>query len=146
MMKKRRVCIYVSVIVCLLLSSCNLNGNEVKPLSIGNKSMTQQDDADEAKHIVLSMEEVNQVVGVSENKNIYLAVKVGQFNRLFLRRIRKDAHDKVKKRFPDANVHVSTDKKVFMELEKLEKKLYKDKVDQKELKKELKRIEDFMKG
>lgn len=132
--------------LCLLVTGCNLNNQEVRPLSVENKGTIEQYDSDEAKQIVLSMDEVKEVKGVSENKNIYLAAKVGQFDRFFLRRVRKEAHEKVKKRFPNAHVHVSTDKKVFMELEELERKLYNNEINQKEFEKELKKIEDFMKG
>ncbi|MCD8502624.1 MAG: YhcN/YlaJ family sporulation lipoprotein [Bacillaceae bacterium] len=138
--------IYIWVMLALFVSGCNIGSQEVRPLSIGNKGPIEQNNSDEAKQIVLSMEEVIEVKGVSENKNIYLAAKVGQFDRFFLRSIRKDAHDKVKKRFPNANVHVSTDKKVFMELEELERKLSNNEIDEKEFKKELKKVEEFMKG
>lgn len=136
------------ILLSLLISGCNIGGQqeEVKPLFIGEKNDLNQNTADEAKQIVLSMKEVIEVKGVNVKENIYIATKVTHFNRLFLDRIRKDAHDKLKKRFPDAKIHVSTDKKVFLELEELEKKLYKNKVEEEKLEKEINRIEKFMKG
>lgn len=134
--------------IFLVISACNLGGQgeEVRPLFIGTNKVIDQTKADVAKQLVLSMDEVIEVKGINFEENIYVVAKVKQFDRFFLERIRKQAHDKVKKRFPEENVHVSTDKKVFLELEKLEIKINNNDIDKKTLKKEIKRIEEFMKG
>ncbi|WP_161568127.1 YhcN/YlaJ family sporulation lipoprotein [Anaerobacillus alkaliphilus] len=136
------------LIILFFISGCNVAGQgDVKPLYIGGQSkIFDQTKADEAKQIVLSMDEVVAVRGATLEGDIFVALKVKQFDRLFLDRIRKEAADKIKKRFPDAKAHVSTDKKVFLELEKLEKELYENKIKKSEIEKRWSRIEDFMKG
>ncbi len=136
------------LIVLFLLSGCNMVGQgDVKPLYIGGHSkLVDQSEADEAKQIVLSMDEVVAVRGATLEDDIFIAMKVKQFDRLFLDRIRKDAAEKVKKRFPNAKAHISTDKKVFLELEKLEQELYQNKINKSDLEKRWTKIEEHMKG
>ncbi len=147
-MKMKKNVIFPMLILVLLISACNIGGQaeEVKPLFIGANKVFDQTKADEAKQLVLSMEEVVEVKGVNKEENIYIATKVKQFDRFFLDRIRKEAQDKIKKRFPEANVHVSTDKKVFLELEKLERNIYQNRINKESVEKQIKKIEDFMTG
>lgn len=140
--------IFFLIIFPLILLGCNIGGQaeDVKPLFIGANKIVDQSKSDEAKQIVLSMDEVIEVKGVNTDKDIYVAVKVKQFDRLFLDPIRNNAHNKVKKRFPNANVHISTDKKVFLELEKLENEVHQNKINKQNFQKRIKKIEDFMTG
>lgn len=136
------------LIIVLMFTGCNVGGQgeDVRPLFIGTNKIIDQTKADFAKQLILSMDEVVEVKGVNVDEDIFIVAKVKQFDRFFLERIRAAAHDKVKKRFPDAKVHVSTDKKVFLELEKLERKVNNNEIDKKAIDKEIKRIEKFMKG
>lgn len=135
-------------IIILMITGCNVGGQgeDVRPLFMGANKIIDQTEADIAKQLILSMDEVVEVKGVNIEENIYIVAKVKQFDRFFLERIRALAHKKVKKRFPDANVHVSTDKKVFLELEKLEKKINNNDIDKKAIDKDIKRIERFLNG
>ncbi|MCL7745830.1 hypothetical protein [Halalkalibacter alkaliphilus] len=137
------------IVLCLLAGCQNLTGAtpDVKPMQLQENAIIIQDQADEAKKIVLSMEEVVEIKGVSDNDdNIYLAPRVKHFDRFRLKEIRKTGFDSVKKRYPDATVFLSTDQKIFMELEKLEKELKNRTISEQRLKKELKKLEDMMKG
>lgn len=136
------------IIIILMITGCNVGGQgeDVRPLFNGVNKVIDQTTADVAKQLILSMEEVTEVKGVNVEDEIYIVAKVKQFDRFFLNRIRREAHDKVKKRFPDAGVHVSTDKKVFLELNELERKINNKKIAKKAIDKEVKRIEKFMKG
>lgn len=68
----------------------------------------------------------NTVPGVKDStavvmdKNISLAVKVQGFDRLRLNKIRSQVHHKVTKLAPEHEVHVTSDKKLFFELQKIE--------------------------
>ncbi|WP_088102291.1 YhcN/YlaJ family sporulation lipoprotein [Halalkalibacter urbisdiaboli] len=137
--------------LCLLTLLAGCQGvtgqsEEVRPLMLGEKPEVSQNKADEAKQIVLSMDEVLEVKGVELDDDIYIAPRVKQFDRFHLKGIRKEGHDHIKKRYPDANVHVSTDRKIYMELEKLEKQLKENKLTEKQLKEKVKKLEDDMKG
>jgi hypothetical protein len=121
-------------------------GSDIRPLFLGDQPTVSQNKADEAKQIILSMDEVLEVKGVEHGEDIYIAPRVKQFDRFHLNGIRKEGHDNIKKRFPEAKVHVSTDKKILMELENLEQELINDQITEKKLKEKLTKLEDDMKG
>lgn len=123
-----------------------MNVQEVTPLQIGSNAVVDQTRADNAKKIVLSLEEVIDVKAVSMEDNIYLAPNTTHFARLRLKQIRKNSFDRIKKRYPDANIHVSTDRKIFMELGKLEQQLKEGIAKEEDLEKSLKKLEEDMKG
>lgn len=135
------------VLLIGLLTGCQATEEaDVKPLQLAESTIIEQNHADEAKQIVLSMEEVIEVKGVNDEENIYLAVDVKHFDRFRLKEIRKQGHDAVKKRYPHANVHLSTDRKIFIELGKLEQELKQKKISEQRFKEKLKKTEEMMKG
>jgi hypothetical protein len=137
-----------AILLCLLAGCQNLTGaQDVRPMHLSENTVIIQDQADVAKEIVLSMEEVVEIKGVSDKEDhIYLAIRVKHFDRFRLHEIRKTGFDKVKKRYPDATVFLSTDQKIYMELEKLEKELKNRSISEERFKKRLKKLEETMKG
>ncbi len=131
--------------VCFV-SGCGGQANTVKPLQIGNEAIVSQQDADEAKQIVLAMDEVLEVKGLTHDQKIYLSPRVKQFDRLHLNDIRKRSHASVAKRFPKHDIFLSSDKKIYMELKRLETELKNREISEKRLKEELVQLEDKMKG
>ncbi|OPZ70822.1 MAG: Sporulation lipoprotein YhcN/YlaJ (Spore_YhcN_YlaJ) [Firmicutes bacterium ADurb.Bin456] len=69
------------------------------------------------------MEGVKENATVAINRDIAVALKVERFDRLRLKTIRKQVHDAVKKLDQEYNVHVTTDKKLFMQLQQMEQEL-----------------------
>ncbi|WEG18250.1 hypothetical protein PQ478_07150 [Alkalihalophilus pseudofirmus] len=137
------------LIICIFLliaSGCGQRAQTIKPLQVGEEAIVSQHEADESKQILLSMEEILEVVGVSTEKDIYLAPRVKQLDRFHLNDIRERGHENVKKRFPEYTVHVSTDKKIFIELGKLEKELKQRTISKKRYDAKLKDLEEKMKG
>ncbi|MBP3950523.1 hypothetical protein [Bacillus suaedae] len=140
---------FVLTIVCgiLFVTGCQMEPTkDIKPLQLSNEVLINQEQADEAKQIVLSMEEVVEIKGVAVKDAIYLAPRVKHFDRFRLNEIRKSSHQAVKKKYPNASVHVSTDQKIFMELEKLEQALKNRSISEKRLENKLTELEDMMKG
>jgi hypothetical protein len=136
------------IVLLVILTGCQMlePQQDIKPMQLSTNAVIEQEKADEAKKIVLSMEEVIEVKGISNENEIYIAPRVKHFDRFRLKEIRKHGHDSIKKRYPDATVHVSTDQKIFMELEKLEQKLKKRTISEKRLKQKLKKLDEMMKG
>lgn len=132
----------------LILFGCHSGEQNKKEayIKLGNDAIVDQTKADEAKKIVSEMEEVVSVKGVALENNLYIAPQVTQFARLKLEKIRKESFDKIKNVYPEANVHVSTDKKIYLELGKLENKLQAKKISMEDLEKKLKKLEEDMKG
>ncbi|HHY20674.1 MAG TPA: hypothetical protein GX525_02080 [Bacilli bacterium] len=142
----KRALIFVFMLVAL--AGCNgaksQSEIEVKPL--GNYTAVDQSEAEKAKKHIIQMEEVIEVKAVTLEKDLYLAVKVKHFDRLRLKKIRQNGFRRLEKTFPKKTIHVSTDKKIFMELDKIEKELRKNSITKKELEKRLKKLDEDMKG
>ena len=57
------------------------------------------------------------------DRDIAVAVKVERFDRMRLKTIRQDIHDRIKELDQAYNVHVTTDKKLFKQLQVMEQEL-----------------------
>ncbi|TSB46855.1 hypothetical protein [Alkalicoccobacillus porphyridii] len=138
---------YLAVLlIVVFITGCG-EADNTKALSTEvGEPVQRQAEVDEAKQILLSMEEIKDVKGVQYTHLLFLAPDVKQFDRLKLEHVRQEAFQKVKKEYPNAKVHVSTDKKIYMELDKLERKLYDHDISEEELKNKLMKLEEDMKG
>lgn len=132
------------LLLIILLVGCQTAPENEKQLE--DHAAYEQHKADEAKEIILSMKEVTEVKGVNHEGHLYLAPSVKPFDRFRLKEIREKGHDSVKKHHPEATVFFSTDKKIYMELDKLEDQLKNKQISEKQLKGKLKKLEEMMKG
>lgn len=80
--------------------------------------------AQEANQIALRTKGVVQVASVALDDQLSLAVDVSQMQRWNLKNIRKEIFHHLRDRFPELDIHVSSDRKIFWELQKLEKEMY----------------------
>lgn len=79
--------------------------------------------AGKAKEAAKTVRGVKESAAVSINRDITVAVKVSGFDRLRLKPIKTEVHDKIKQEDNKYNVHVTTDKKLFMQLLQLENQI-----------------------
>jgi hypothetical protein len=100
--------------------------------------------ANEAKEKVLKREAISSARAVNTDKELLLAVKVDNFDRFRLKEIEKKVKSDLKEEYTDYKILVSTDSKMYMELEQLEQRLQEDKTKRKDLKKELDIIKSLM--
>ncbi|MFK3937899.1 hypothetical protein ACI2JA_10360 [Alkalihalobacillus sp. NPDC078783] len=138
--------ILVMIICFLLLTACG-GAKDIKSLSDDELNpVVSQSNIIQAKELVLQMEEVVDVKGIQYEHLLFLDPKVKQFDRLKLKHIRQEAFKRVKDEFPESKVHITTDQKIYMELEKLEQQVANEKIDAKQLKKKVEKLEEDMKG
>jgi len=135
------------LIMAVLLAGCN---PAEKPLETRPTELPVIDQAalEEVKSIAKENRRVDEVAAVALRDELYVGLRVTNFNRFFLRSIRKDVHGRLKDRFPGRMIHVTTDSKLFDDLSQLEKRIRKNPrgVDRKELKRKLFKIHEDMKG
>jgi hypothetical protein len=103
------------------------------------------DSENSAEFKIKQIEGVDSSVAVYIDHELFVAVEVSNFDRLRLKSIRKDGFKKLKASFPNSKIHVTTDSKVYSELEKLSNKEW-NATEACKQKKELKKIEKLMKG
>ncbi|MEC1343877.1 YhcN/YlaJ family sporulation lipoprotein [Bacillus haynesii] len=125
------------------------NNNQNKQMAVRHVNVqnekADQTVANKAKDKLLKREEVTEVRGANSDQDLVLAVQVEQFDRFRLKDIEKQSKEMLKKDFPGYSIEVSTDQKIFWELDKLEKQLENKKSSEKKLKKELTKIKKLMK-
>jgi hypothetical protein len=76
--------------------------------------------AEKVKEKAKTVPGVDESVAVVIDKDISAAVKVSGFDRLRLKSIREEVHGKIMELAPGYEVHVTSDKKLFSELQKIE--------------------------
>jgi len=144
--------IFFILMVIGLGSGCNATQNQLDDdqnnLSISQVHTSKPIDqsvANRAKEKIISKGEISDVKAVNTDKELLVAIKVDNFDRFRLKKIEKTVKSDVEKMFPDHKVFVSTDKKMFWELEQLEQRLQKDNTNMKNLKKDFNKIKSLMK-
>jgi hypothetical protein len=103
--------------------------------SLFNQSISQG-----AKKRALTMDEIIKSTAVNSNLDLYIAVTPEHHERFGLKPLRKKLQKQLSDEHPTFDVRVSTDKKIFMLLEKLERKIKEKKVSKDEINKQLKFI------
>ncbi len=101
----------------------------------------------DAKAIAEQVDGVDEAVVVQIDNEMDVAIKITNFNRFKFESIEKEVGKKLKATFSESNIHVTSDKKLINELQKLSDTPWTNK--QKEAckqKKKIKEIEKQMKG
>jgi len=90
---------------------------------------------------------VDRAVAVQIDDELDVAIEINNFNRLRLETIEKEVSQALKKKFPETKVHVTSDKKIMDELQKLSDEPWAGEQEKAcKQKKKLKKIEKDMKG
>ncbi|MFA4884623.1 MAG: YhcN/YlaJ family sporulation lipoprotein [Desulfotomaculaceae bacterium] len=76
--------------------------------------------AERAKKTAETVKGVKESTAVVINNEISIAIKVSGFDRLRLKLIKVEVHDKIKEFNKDYNVYVTSDKKLFKQLQQIE--------------------------
>ncbi|HPU35483.1 MAG TPA: YhcN/YlaJ family sporulation lipoprotein [Bacillota bacterium] len=79
--------------------------------------------AERAREASGTVKGVKESTAVVIDRDIAIAVKVVRFDRLRLKKIRQEVHDRVKELDQSYNVYVTTDKKLFKQLQEMEQEL-----------------------
>jgi hypothetical protein len=147
-----KVKILISILIIIGFGSgCNGNQNQLgnnNDLSISQVHTSKPIDqsvANHAKEKIITKEEISDVKALNTDKELLVAIKVENFNRFRLKNIEKSVKSDIEKIYPDYKVLVSSDKKMFWELEKIEQRLQQNNTNRKNLKKDLNKLKSLMK-
>jgi len=120
-----------------------MDSNSTIDIQFTNVKTTQsllQETANSAKNILSQHDNITTVKAVSSKKNLVLAFEIDHLKRFNLEKIRKKVQKQMDEEFPDLDVIVSTDKKIILELDRLEEKIRSDSISKKELNNELEKV------
>ncbi|WP_099363718.1 YhcN/YlaJ family sporulation lipoprotein [Fredinandcohnia onubensis] len=139
------------LIVIGLGSGCNGNENQLgnnndsSISQIHTNKPIEQSVSNHAKEKIITKEEISDVKAVNTDKELLVAVKVENFNRFRLKNIEKSVKSDLEELYPEHKVFVSSDKKMFWELEKIEQRLQQNDTNKKNLKNDLNKLKSLMK-
>ncbi|MFZ5652470.1 MAG: YhcN/YlaJ family sporulation lipoprotein [Bacillota bacterium] len=103
--------------------------------------------SEKVKEAAKTVKGVEDSTAVVIGNNISMAVKVKGFDRLRLKSIRQDVRRKVKELAKDYKVNVTADKKIFSQIQQIEKKIREQKVQSPEsIKPQMEKINKSMHG
>ncbi|RDW17994.1 YhcN/YlaJ family sporulation lipoprotein [Oceanobacillus chungangensis] len=105
-----------------------------------SNSQIDQEPSIKAKKTLNEHEGITEIRSVNNTKTLVVAVKVNHDERFTLKSLEKKMTKKLKDEFPKLDVEFSTDLKIFLELDKLKKKMQTGSLTEKELNKELDKI------
>ncbi|MEM5595105.1 YhcN/YlaJ family sporulation lipoprotein [Niallia circulans] len=151
--KITKIKIFLSILAVIGFGTgCNDNQNQLDEdnnhLGISQVHTSKpigQSVANRAKEKIITKEEISDVKAVNTDKELFVAIKVDNFDRFRLKSIEKTVKSDLEKMYPNHKVVVSTDKKMFWELEKIEQRLQKNNMNKKSLKKDLQKLESILK-
>jgi hypothetical protein len=126
--------LFVVLVLLIICSACNEKSEKelnMKPL---NTSYAKVGNAHELEtqinETVLKNDSVYEVVTIKSNNRILVALKIKQMKLLQKKRIEEEINNQISKNFAPYSITVSTDKKIFIEIEKLLQKKDSTKFDE----------------
>lgn len=152
-MKILKIKLLLLLTVLSFLVACNTNTKEesqqgpssAKPSQISTSSIPDQTPAKQAKKLMRQYDEITNVYAINTSKKILVAIEINQMDRLKMTKLRKRTSAKLKKQFPNFKTELSTDKKLIIEIEKLENKTKHNHITNQKLKKEIKHLIELTK-
>jgi len=150
-----RICFIIGGL--FMLSACNMNnanegaleptGNrDLELVKLSSEGVADQNPSNQAKELLSNHEEVTGVRAVNHDKELLVAVDVAHHERFGLDNIEKKLRKKTKKNFSNLNVTLSTDQKILLELEQLEKAIQEKNISNKELQKRIEKLKKLSKA
>lgn len=143
---------YLKIVIPLILavswmSGCK--GGEVKErvtdtvTQTSTKQKEKTDKEQKAEEIAESLKDVKGAIAYDSKEQLLVAFHVIQSQKFFTEQIEKKVKKALEKEFPDEKVIVSHDLKIRLEIERLRRDIAQKNMDEKEIKKRLKKIEDL---
>ncbi|MED4531664.1 YhcN/YlaJ family sporulation lipoprotein [Metabacillus fastidiosus] len=141
--------IYIFFLV-IVMTGCsgmykNEGANKPNVTDVSFKNSNGQSGTEIMKQLLENEEEVKNVRAVNFDKELLIAAEIDHMDRFRLKEIKQKLREKVQKQYPDYKVIISTDKKIFLELEQLENKMRTENLSKKKVEKEMNRIKKLSK-
>lgn len=146
-MKHFRITLFL-IIFSILISGCQKdpgyhqtseNNHETTNTSF-KKAPVSQEASQKAKKILNQKDGVSKVQAINDDDQLVIAVAVPHMQRFKLESTTKKLDKQMKKHFPDQQVTLSTDKKIYLELEQLKKQMDNQQLSKETLNKKLQHI------
>lgn len=130
------------VILILILSACSNTASQEQeePSLIQTSTTINQSAANHAKEFIQANEDYDAVYAVNTFDKIVIAVLPKHHDRFQLEDFRKELESKLDSEIRQMDLEVTTDKKIALELEKIEERMSNNDISKHQLEKEIDRI------
>jgi len=143
---------FILILLLIILVGCNNQNNTLEEKDHSNVEMTKinnptsinQDKSNRAKDSLSKNNNITNVHAVNTDKQLVIAIDISHMKRFRLKKIEEDLNKKMKKQFPGMDVYFSTDKKIILELKKLEQDINSNSFTKKDISKKVKKIIELM--
>ncbi|GGA87682.1 lipoprotein [Ornithinibacillus halotolerans] len=150
-----KLVVLISISAIILLTGCNKNDDSaisnndsfINITQISSEQIYDQKYANEAKQLLSQKDSIKKVLAVNSDDLLIIGIEIPHHERFNLAKINKELSKEMDEHFKDdeLNVELATDKKIILELEKLENKLMNNNITREKLNKELKHISKLLK-
>ncbi|WP_226034544.1 hypothetical protein [Aquibacillus saliphilus] len=121
--------------------SDDLDNNITK---ISKTSQVDQSLSNDAKEFVLNKDNVTGVRGVNTATRLFIAVEIAQLEQFNEQDIGKEIKKELQKKYSNKKVEVSSDQKLFFELDELEKQVQNNNIKREKLTKKFDELEKLL--
>ncbi|WP_186577646.1 YhcN/YlaJ family sporulation lipoprotein [Aquibacillus kalidii] len=141
------------LLLTILISGCNTDENDNRitmkdsdgdVTKISNTSPIDQSLTNKAKEYVRINNEIESLRGINTEEDLLLAINVEQIQQFKEQNHESRIQKKLEKIFPETNIEVSSDQKIYIEVEKLEQEIQNNALDKEELKKRFDKIKKLI--
>ncbi|MUV36305.1 hypothetical protein JNUCC1_00106 [Lentibacillus sp. JNUCC-1] len=108
-------------------------GEDVEYIPMRTNDGTDQHVSNDVKNILREYEEIKTVKAVNTPKTVIVAVEIKHSKRLKLEEHEKSYEEALQKAFPDMIIELSTDKKLVIEIDRLEHAIKEKSISRKKL-------------
>ncbi|MFC4024278.1 hypothetical protein ACFOUV_10785 [Oceanobacillus longus] len=135
--------------IALILTACGneppteqgqINNDSIDITKISNNKLVSQQPSNKAKDILSDHEEITAVKAVNTEDTLFVAIEVEHHERFTLSQLEKKYKKEMKDKYKDLKVEFSTDKKIVIELNKLEQDINNNNISKKEMEKKFKQL------
>lgn len=143
----KQLLLIISFLSCFILFGCdnelgadNTNKQDIEVKNISANNIINQEPSNKAKELLIKHDAVTGIKAANTTKKLIVAVEIQHSKRFQLKQIKKKLMKELKNNFNDYKVELTIDKKIYLELEKLEEQIQSQKIKPDKLKKEIDRI------
>lgn len=141
----------VVLVLIFLMIGCSDEPHESRSQNDGNISILKtgtnfgQETSGKVEELLINEHNLKNVIVVNDDRLMVVAIEPRHMDRLKLKDLRKTLKNTVESSFSSYEVELSTDKKIFLELEKLKEQILNQSILNDDLSKELERIRKLSK-
>lgn len=154
-MKGNHLTVAIFMAVILVIAGCTNNQNpqqsgsrsQSNPTEVKWEEQIDQTPASEAKKYVENeRKEMTDVHAINSKKELHVAVKFKTFDAFNTQQLTKKVQKHLQKQFPKYKVQVSSDRKIYQQISKVEGAIQSKQINKQTLKKRMEKINQFFKN